>query len=296
MVERVQAVYTNQVMGDVTVDVTYSDYRDFGGVKFPGRIRQVIGGHPALDLVVTAVRPNVAVDIPVPDAVRQAANPYARVTSEVAAPGVWYVTGGTHHSVVVEMKDYLILVESPLDDSRALAVVAEARRLAPNKPIRYVVASHNHFDHAGGLRAAAGEGITVVVHESNRAFFERSLAAPATVTPDHLAKSGKKGTVEGVGAKRVLTDGARTVEIHHVAGNNHGDGMLMVYLPAEKLLSQADMFTPPAPNAPPPTVINPNTVNLADNIKRLNLAVDRHLPLHGRIVPMADLNKVIGRQ
>jgi len=92
-----------------------------------------------------------------------------------------------------------------------------------------------------------------------------------------------------------MSDGTRTVEIHHIAGSPHEDGMLMVYLPTEKLLIQADTFTPPPPNAPPPSAINPNSVNLADNITRLKLAVDQHLPLHGRIVPMADLNRAIGR-
>jgi hypothetical protein len=101
--------------------------------------------------------------------------------------------------------------------------------------------------------------------------------------------------VEGVRDKRVLTDGARAVEIHHMAGNDHGDGMLMVYLPKEKLLSQADAFTPPAPNAPPPAAVNKNTVNLADNITRLGLAVDQLLPLHGRIVPLTELHKAVGR-
>jgi glyoxylase-like metal-dependent hydrolase (beta-lactamase superfamily II) len=101
--------------------------------------------------------------------------------------------------------------------------------------------------------------------------------------------------VEGVRDRRVLTDGARTVEIHHIAGNLHEDGMLMVYLPKEKILIQADAFTPPAPNAPPPAAVNPNSVNLADNIARLNLAVDQLLPLHGRIVPLAELHKAIGR-
>ena len=101
--------------------------------------------------------------------------------------------------------------------------------------------------------------------------------------------------VEGVRDKRVLTDGTRTVEIHHIAGNLHADGLLMVYLPREKLLSQADTFTPSPPNAPPPSVVNASTVNLADNLARLGLVVDQHLPLHGRIVPAADLLKATGR-
>jgi glyoxylase-like metal-dependent hydrolase (beta-lactamase superfamily II) len=197
--------------------------------------------------------------------------------------------------VAIEMKDHVIVVEAPLDDSRALAVIGEVKRLVPAKPIRYVVNSHQHFDHAGGIRAFAGEGVTVITHETNRAYVERALAAPARISPDHLAKSGRPGTVEGVRDKRVLTDGTRTVEVHHIAGSPHEDGMLMVYLPAEKLLSQADLFTPGPPNAPPPATPNPSTVNLAENLKRLNLAVDQHLPLHGRIVPAADLFKAIGQ-
>jgi hypothetical protein len=153
LVERVDATVANPVLGDMAVTVHYSDYRDFGGVKFPTRIRQIHGGFPALELTVTEVKANAAADIPVPDNVRQAGNPYVKVTSQKAADGVWYVTGGSHHSVVIEMKDHLIVVEGPLNDDRALAVVKEARALVPNKPIKYLVVSHRHFDHSGGVRA-----------------------------------------------------------------------------------------------------------------------------------------------
>jgi hypothetical protein len=94
-----------------------------------------------LSLTVSEVRPNASVDIPVPDAVRQAAAPYARVTAQQVAEGVWYLTGGTHHSTVIEMLYHVIVTESPLNDDRALAVIAEVKRLVPNKPIRYVVNS-----------------------------------------------------------------------------------------------------------------------------------------------------------
>jgi glyoxylase-like metal-dependent hydrolase (beta-lactamase superfamily II) len=295
LIERVEAVFTNQVMGDMPFEGVYSDYRDFGGVKFPMRIAQSAGGFPALNLIVTEVKINPAVDIHEPDAVRQATNPYGRVSSQKAADGVWYITGGSHHSVAIEMKDHVIVVESPLDEQRAAAVLAEVRKLVPGKPVRYVVNSHHHFDHAGGIRGAAAEGVTVITHESSRAFFERALATPATVSPDRLARSGRKATVEGVRDKRVLTDGARSVEIHHIAGNIHEDGMLMVYLPKEKLLVEADAYTPGPANAPPPATVSPYSVNLADNIGRLNLAVDQILPLHGRIVPLAELNRAIGR-
>ena len=294
LIERVDATLTSPVLGDMPVVVTYADYRDFGGVRFPTKIRQTYGGSPALDITVTDVRPNAAADIPVPDSVRQAPNPYTRVASQKAADGVFYITGGTHHSVAIEMQDHVVVVEAPLNDERALAVLAEVRTLIPGKPIRYVVVSHHHFDHSGGVRAFAGEGITLVTHDAGRAFMERVIALPATVSPDHLAKSGKKPAVEGVRDRRVLGDGTRTVEIRPIAGILHADDMLMVYLPKEKLLIEADAYTPPAPNAAPMTPPNPFTVNLVDNVTKQGLAVDQILPLHGRMVPVAELLKAAG--
>ena len=296
LVEKVEAVLGHPVVGDLSVAFEYADYKDFGGVKFPTKIRQSAGGFPILDVTVDEVRPNASVDIAVPDAVRQATAPYAVVTSQMVADGVWYVTGGTHHSVAIEMTDHVVVVEAPLNDQRALAVLAEVRGLAANKPVRYVINSHHHFDHAGGVRAFAAEGVTVITHEVNRAWWDSTLVARATVSPDHLTKSGKKpAPAEGVRDKRVLTDGARTIEIHHIAGVLHDDGLLMVYLPKEKLLIEADAYTPPPPNTPPPSPPSPFTVGLVDNIGRLGLTVDRLLPLHGRIVPLADLNQAAGR-
>jgi len=293
LIEKIEAVVPNAVLGDMLVEIRYSEYKDFGGVKFPMKIRQTIGGHPALDLTVTDVQPNIAVNVTIPDAILNAANPYAKVTSQNVAEGVWYLTGGTHHSVVIEMKDHLIVVESPLSDDRAAAVLAEVKKLS-SKPIKYVIASHHHFDHTGGLRAVAAEGVTIIAHDANKAFLEKALAAPSVVNPDRLAKSGKKGTVEGAGARRTLTDGTRTVDLHQITDNIHHGGIVMVHLPKEKLLVEADVYTPPAPNAPPATTVNPTWVSLADNIKRLNLAVDQLLPLHGRMVPLADLHKAVG--
>jgi hypothetical protein len=263
LVEYIQATIPNAVLGDLTVEARYSDYKSFGGVQFPMKIEQSAGGFPSVDLTITGVRPNVPVDLSVPEVLRQAASPYAKVVSEKVADGVWYVTGGTHHSAVIEMNDHLILVEAPLNDERALAVLNEARGLV-SKPV-------------------------------NRPFFSRVLGSAATVSPDHLARTGKKGAVDGVRERQVLSDGTREVEIHHIAGNAHHDGMLMVYLPKERLLIQADAFTPAPANAPPPTPPHPFSVNLADNITRLGLNVDQLLPLHGRIVPLAELSRAVGR-
>ena len=128
LVERVEAVIPNPVLGDTPVEITYADYKDFGGVKFPTRIRQSAGGFPTLDL--TRDRREAQRRRRHPGARRRPpgrAGVYARVATQMVADGVWYLTGGSHHSVVIEMKDHLIVVEGPLNDERALAVIAEAR-------------------------------------------------------------------------------------------------------------------------------------------------------------------------
>src|SRR5262249_34942813 len=212
----------------------YSDYKDFAGVKFPVKIKQTIGDYPALDLTVTDVQMNAAVNIAIPGPILQASAPYARVASQMVADGVWHLTGGTHHSVVLEMKDHLMWVRSPMNEAPAGAVRGEAKTLS-RKPINYVVATHHHSDHAGGLRAVAAEPLTILAPESNRAFLEKSLAAPSTVNPDRLAKSGKKATVEGGGGLPTLAHGAPTVHIHQAADNNHHAATIMIPLPNEKL-------------------------------------------------------------
>jgi glyoxylase-like metal-dependent hydrolase (beta-lactamase superfamily II) len=76
----------------------------------------------------------------------------------------------------------------------------------------------------------------------------------------------------------------------------HSDTMLMVYMPKEKLLIEADAYTPLPPNTPPPSTPNANHVNLIDNIERLKLTVERILPLHGRVVPLSELYVTASRQ
>src|SRR5438105_1313742 len=157
-----------------------SDYKDFGGVRFPTKITQTQGGFPTLDLAISEVTTNAPVNIPPPDNVRQAS---IKVQADEVADGVWYLTGGTHHSVLVEMSDHLVVIEGPQDDARAAVVIAEVKKLAANKPIKYVINTHHHFDHAGGLGAFAAEGVTIITHDSDKAFLEQSLAAPRTIQP-----------------------------------------------------------------------------------------------------------------
>jgi len=293
-VERVQTWIDNTVLGDTPVEVTFSDYRDFDGVMFPSRIVRTQGGHPVLDLTVTSVTRNPSVDITVPVEASAPAAPVV-VTMEPIATGVYYVRGGSHHSVAIDQRDHIVVVEAPQHEARSAAVIAKVKETIPNKPIRYVINSHHHFDHSGGLRTYVAEGATVVTHEMNRPYYEDAWAAPRTLNPDRLAQSGSTPTFETVADKHVLTDGQRAIEVHHIAGSGHNDAFVMVYLPGEKVLIEADAYSPTADTAPP-TSVNPYAVNLLENIEKLKLDVLHIAALHGpRLTTMEDLRAFVGQ-
>jgi glyoxylase-like metal-dependent hydrolase (beta-lactamase superfamily II) len=292
-VERVQTWIDNPVLGDTPVEFTYTDYRDFGGVTFPSHIVRTQGGYPVLDIMVSDVNANGAPALEVP-AEASAAPPPVAVTVEKLADGVYYLKGGTHHSVAVDQKDHIVVVEGPQNEVRSSAVIAKVKETIPNKPIRYLI--NTHFDHSGGMRTYVDEGATIVTHEMNRPYYEQAWAAPRTLNPDKLAQSKKTAMFETFTDKHVLTDGARSIEIHQIAGGGHNDAFAMVYLPAEKILIEGDAYTPAAANAPPPASPNPFSVNLNDNIQRLKLDVRQIAALHGpRLVTMADLRAAIGQ-
>lgn len=295
LVEKVESWIDNPVLGDMKVEATYSDYRDFGGLRFPGRIAQSQGGFPVLDLTVTAARANVPLNLTVPVSVIQATPPAVSVTSEKLADGVWYLTGGTHHSVVVEFADHVAVIEAPQNEDRSNAVIAEVKKLIPAKPIKYLINTHHHFDHSGGLRTYVAEGARIVTHQINKPFYEKTSKAPHTLVPDRQSRERKKAKIVAVGDRYLLADKTRTLELHHIRSNPHNDGILMVYLPREKVLVQVDVYQPQPVNAAPPSTPPPAAVNLYENIQRLNLDVDRIAALHGRLVTMADLRKTIGK-
>ena len=307
LVERVETVIDNAVLGDMPFEAVYSDYKDFGGVKFPTRIVQRQGGHPVFDLTVGEVRPNAAVAIQppqgrggAPGGGGGAAGAQAGATpSEKLADGVHLILGG-YASVAVEFKDHLAIVESGQSDARGEAVIAEAKRLAPNKPIRYIVNTHHHFDHSSGLRPLVAEGAAVVTHQINRPFYERVFTAPRMLNPDRLARSPRKPVFETVTDRKVLTDGNQVLELHHLQGNGHNAGFIVAYLPKQRILIEADAYNPPADaSAPMPTPPSPYTVNLLENIERLRLDPARiiavHYPADGRVVTKAELLKAVGR-
>lgn len=319
-VVRVQTFVPTPFLGDTVEEKTYGAYKQFGATWFPtnfhhhtnwdhelrpqGYFGVADGGHNSFNLTISDVQPNVCGDaITVPAEAKSATIPAVRVESQQLAAGVYYLAGGSHHSVAVEFSDFVAVVEAPQNEARSLAVIAEVKTLIPNKRIKYVVNTHHHFDHAGGLRTYVHEGARPVAHREIVPYYYYAVMdlSPRTLEPDRLSlyppdEYQETFVLEQVqDDKLTLSDGTRIMDLHHVAGNPHAAGMLMVHLPGERILIEADLYTPPAPNAPPPATPSPSALSLYNNVQRLKLQVDRIAPLHGRVVPWADFLKFVGK-
>jgi glyoxylase-like metal-dependent hydrolase (beta-lactamase superfamily II) len=303
LVEFVQTWIANPVLGDMLYEIRYTQYRDFGGVKFPGDIHTHLGdqrldeGHNSSQVTVKNVRVNPSVPaITVPDNVRQAAAPApTKAASQKLAEGVWYVGGSGANSVAVEFRDFVAVVESPTNEERSIVVIDEVHRLVPNKPIRYLVNTHHHFDHLGGIRTFVAEGATVVTHVRNRDFYERVVFSPAprTLQPDRLSLMPRAPVFETVNERYALSDGTRVMEIYAVPGLAHNQNMLIAYLPKERILVEGDLFTPPAAGTPAPPA-NASNRTFRETVQRLKLDVAQIASIHGRVASWDEFTKAIG--
>jgi glyoxylase-like metal-dependent hydrolase (beta-lactamase superfamily II) len=316
MVDKVQTWLDHEFYGDMLIDADYLYYRDNNGLKYPARIVQTRAGWPTFSMYVLGANANPAnlqaLMTPPAPAGRGGAAPggapagggrgaaAAAPTSEKLAEGVFRINGA-YNALAVEMADYVVLFEpGPQNLERARAVINETKRVIPNKPIRYGVISHHHLDHTQGLAEAVAEGITIVTPAVNRAYLMSAMSAPRTLAPDTLSKSGKKPLVEGfIGDKRVFQDGTRTFEIHVIKGLPHADGLVIGWLPKEKLLVYADMFNLPTDAAPVPNPPVVGTQVFATNMERLSLDPERIMSVHSlnpdRLTSRAELLKSLGR-
>lgn len=303
IVERVETWLEENIMGDMHIVATYSGWKDFGGVMAPAKIVQTRGGWPFFEVEVTAAKanpPDVATLVPAPAGRGGGrgpggggAPPPMTVTSEKLGDGLYRLTtgAGSYDSVIVEFKDYIMMLEAGQSIARATAYVAKTKELIPNKPIRYVMDTHPHSDHTGGLPVLVAEGAIIITQKNNEEFLSRALNTPRTLLDDTLARNPKKAKFETVLEKKVYTDGTRTVEMYHVFPAPHSNGLIIAYIPKEKVLFQGDFSVTPGEPA------NDHVKALAPVLAKLNLDYDRYINVHASAAPQtkADVMKALGQ-
>jgi glyoxylase-like metal-dependent hydrolase (beta-lactamase superfamily II) len=307
LIERVETWVGENIMGDMHIVATYSGWKDLGGAMAPAKIVQTRGSLPFFEADVTAARANptdvaTLAPAPAPPAGRGGGPPAGgpggppalTVTVEKLGDGLTRLTTGpgSYDSLLVEFRDYVMMLEAGQPEARSLAYIAETKKLYPNKPLRYVWNSHPHSDHTGGLPALVAEGVTIITQENNKDFFEKALNTPRTLLNDSLAKSPKKVRIETIGTKKVYSDGTRTVEFHHIYPSPHSNGLTVAFIPKEKILFQADYTLPAAGQQP-----NDHIRALQPAIEKLNLDFETYMSVHRGNTPQtkADLWKAVGK-
>jgi glyoxylase-like metal-dependent hydrolase (beta-lactamase superfamily II) len=207
------------------------------------------------------------------------------------AENVWMVRGGGYWSLVVGYADHVLVVEAPGGGTGE--VLSKIRELAPGKPVRYVIPTHHHDDHAGGMRDYIAEGATIVTTAGNRSYFERMARARPTIRLDALARAPRPPRFEILAdRRRVFSGGGPTVEIRDIGPSPHADEMLIAWLPDQGILFQGDLLNLAAGIVYPNTA-NATTAHFAQWLDRTGLEVKILAGVHMLPGPRAQLDEAL---
>jgi glyoxylase-like metal-dependent hydrolase (beta-lactamase superfamily II) len=311
-ITRIKTTFSEPALGDFNIEHESTNQRTFGDIKWPIAWHSHHGwddnwqfyrqstGHNGYGGNFPNVQPNVCPDpVPVPPSVAAApATSRAAVSVEKLADGVYLMGGAPANSYMVEFRDFVAVFEAPGNEERSLAVIEEIAKLAPGKPIRWLVSSHPHFDHIGGLRTYLHIGATIVAHMKNIAFLNRDVLnyEPRTVEPDIVSRWPPTEVSEGynyeaVQESYVITDNQRILRVYYVQPLRHVEGMLMAYLPAERIAFEADLFDT---HEPPQAALLPAMRTFDTAVKRQKLDVQTVAPVHGKPVPWSAFQSALG--
>lgn len=291
----VQWVGPHENLGELRYRSEYSAWQQVSGLLLPMSFNTVSDFRDTvmLRLHVDRYEVNIAIDdLAASQEVRASAAPLPayNVAAQPVARGVWLLAGNNGaNSVLLEFADHLTLFELPTNRAWGEAVIAAARRTVPGKPLTQVIISHHHFDHTGGLRVAVAEGLQLVTQRGNVEWFEEIMARPVKNFPDALSRNPRPLTTLGVDDHLRMSDDALTVDVYHTVTNGHMAHGLLAYVPEHKLLIQGDLFDK-----------NWEVYFWGDtyeaNVAWRKLEVERDVPIHGEVTPIADVRRLLEQQ
>lgn len=297
MVSKYELLFPDNLTGDAVSELAFPGYREVEGIQVPTGYTQTIAGDLAADIRYTDVKINQPIkdaEFEAPYGFRGIAPPPTGAAKVVELADDVYIVDGLAnfgYSVFwVAFEDYILVFDAPVNRAVTAQAIALIKAEAPDKPIRYVVLSHHHDDHSGGLGAFVDEGATLVTTKANRAFLEQMAASSSSLAGDPTGEPGIP-KFEFIDSKRVFSDTGHMVEVYDIGPSPHADEMLIFYLPKEKIIHQGDLLGVPRSGAVPPA--NDVTVHFAEAIRKLDLDVEIISGVHGTVGTLADLEQAL---
>lgn len=294
LLTKTEVLADDPVLGDVIVETVYGDWQPVNKLTLPFRYTDKTNGVTVQDLHASSI----TLDTHPPDSLFAMPEGYAKIDPVPPVPVVKklatdvYAIMGPYNSLFVVLKDYVVVIEAGANNRYSQASIAEVKKIAPDKPIRYLVSTHFHYDHLSGVRSYIADGATIVTTPGAKSIIERLAGAPHRLRPDALSRNPKAPVIETFKDKRTFDDGAHTIELYQISSPHVGE-MIVAYLPQEKILFEADMLDIPEAGLAP---AGDDTVDLADKIQKLGLQVEQIIPVHGRMGTLEDLRQAVARR
>lgn len=192
----------------------------------------------------------------------------------------------------IAFDEFILIAGAPLGISES--VIEKIKETIPGKPIRYVVPTHHHSDHAGGLRSYIAEDITIITTPGNKNFVETFSETSFTINPDKLSRNPRPAVIETIsGKKRTISDRTHKVELIDIGPTPHADEMIIVYLPDEKIIYQGDLLEIDDDDPVNELTANEVTAYFYRKIQELDLKVEKIIGTEGRSATLDDLRKAV---
>ncbi len=300
LLTKYELLFPDSLTGDGVAEIWFRDYRELAGLQVPGGFTWYIAGDLFGEIDYTVVEIDKPLDeklYAVPEGFTEIDPPptdLPKVTE--LAKDVYIVEGlanGGYNVLFVAFNDYILAVDAPVSSGVSSQAITLIKETVPNRPIRYVVLSHHHDDHSGGMRAFVAEESRIVTTSANRKYFEQMASASYSLAADALSQERRKPDFELVKRKKIFKDEDHLVEIVNIGPNPHADELFIAYLPNEKILFEADLLAVPRSGPIPPA--SDATIHFAETIKTLELEVETLVGAHGTVGSLANLEAALTR-
>ena len=310
----------DNINGDSNFDLVLADWKPLGGVQIARSLSYRINDVEIANLAYRDVSANPAIaadSFVVPESVKASVKPPAtgnvpyqwvlrrlfltRLTDSdnvifadggglklvELAPNVQHVEGGTANNLIVAMKDHLVIVDAPYGELQSRWVIDAAKKKYPGKPIRYLILTHHHMDHTGGMRTYVAEGAKIIVPSPDKAYFEKDVKTTHTVVPDDLQKKPRAAEIIQVADQMSLKDETGEIRLYNIP-NPHVQGFLLVHLVTNNILYVTDLISPRGP-----IDRSDATVAVGEVVRKLGITGATIAGGHGTLAKQADIGPAL---